>query len=94
MHRHRDYRQRHRARLLTYLSGMTAGNGGGSSAAVIQGDVVVTGDVVANGISLTSHVHPDLTSGGKTGRAGIAATCISIGHALCVAFLRPQDLSA
>ena len=36
--------------LLTYLSGMTAGNGGGSSAAVIQGDVVVT-EAIGGGLS-------------------------------------------
>ena len=54
--------------LLTYLGGMSAGNGGGGSAAEVSGVMNVTGDVVINGVSMTGHVHPDLTSGGKTGK--------------------------
>ncbi|SCB71901.1 MULTISPECIES: phage baseplate assembly protein V [Snodgrassella] len=52
---------------LTYQGGM-AGSGGGSAAASIAGTIKVKGgDVVADGKSLKSHTHPDLTSGGHTG---------------------------
>lgn len=53
--------------LLTYQGGM-AGSGGSGTAAAIQGTVRVTqGDVVADGKSLKTHTHADLTSGGHTG---------------------------
>jgi phage baseplate assembly protein V len=52
---------------LTYQGGM-AGSGGGNAAASIAGTIRVKGgDVVADGKSLKSHTHPDLTSGGNTG---------------------------
>lgn len=51
--------------LLTYLSGMSAGNGKGSSAAVIKGDVEVTGEVIVNGIRVSTHIHTG-DSGGTT----------------------------
>lgn len=51
--------------LLTYRSGMQ-GTGGSGASAVIDGDVSVTGDVMAGGISLRGHVH-DEHDGGTTG---------------------------
>lgn len=53
--------------LLTYLSGMSAGNGKGGSTAQISGNVEVEGDVVINGISFLGHLHTG-DSGGKTGK--------------------------
>ena len=53
--------------LLTYLSGMSAGNGNGGSTAQISGNVEVEGDVVINGISFLGHLHTG-DSGGKTGK--------------------------
>ena len=53
---------------LTYQGGM-AGSGGGGTAASITGTIKVEGgDVLADGKSLKSHTHPDLTSGGNTGK--------------------------
>lgn len=56
--------------LLTYTAGLAASNGAGGTAADIKGTVKVEGDIRLNGVSLwhylTKHVHPDLTSGGKT----------------------------
>lgn len=51
--------------LLTYRSGMQ-GTGGSGASAVIDGDVSVTGDVVAGNISHRGHVH-DEHDGGTTG---------------------------
>ncbi len=49
---------------LTYEAGMT-GTGGAGASATITGLVNVTGDVVANGISLTGHHHGGVESGGS-----------------------------
>lgn len=48
--------------LLTYQSGMS-GTGGAGAAAIIDGHVQVTGDVVAGGISLIHHIHSDPQGG-------------------------------
>ncbi|WP_230338357.1 hypothetical protein [Paralysiella testudinis] len=54
---------------LTYMQGMS-GNGGSGAAATINGTLhTVGGDVLADGVSLKQHTHPDLTSGGNTGAA-------------------------
>lgn len=52
--------------LLTYTAGMNGLSSGGGAAAVIQGDVQASGDVVASGISLTGHVHGGVLPGGTT----------------------------
>lgn len=52
--------------LLTYTAGMNGLSSGGGAAAVIQGDVQTSGDVVASGISLTGHVHGGVLPGGAT----------------------------
>ncbi|MBX9612427.1 MAG: phage baseplate assembly protein V [Burkholderiales bacterium] len=53
--------------LLTYTAGMHGMAGGsGATAAVIQGEVVATGDVVSGGVSLQSHVHSGVKGGGDT----------------------------
>lgn len=52
---------------LTYLGGMS-GSGVSGAAATIKGSIQVEGgDVVADGVSLKTHTHPDMTSGGDTG---------------------------
>jgi phage baseplate assembly protein V len=52
--------------LLTYQGGM-AGSGGsaGGAAAVIQGSVLVSEDVVAGGVSQVHHAHPNIERGGE-----------------------------
>ncbi|WP_455933746.1 phage baseplate assembly protein V [Neisseria sp.] len=50
--------------LFTYTAGMS-GKGGGGAAAVIDGSLVATEDVMAAGISVKEHIH-DGDSGGKT----------------------------
>lgn len=52
--------------LLTYLAGMVGIGGAGGVSATIQGKVQVRDDVVANGISLVSHVHSGVQSGPST----------------------------
>ncbi len=54
---------------LTYLGGMAGSGGDGISASITGSINVESGDVVADGISLKTHTHPDLTSGGQTGQA-------------------------
>lgn len=49
--------------LLTYTAGMHGIGSGGGVAAVIQGEVQTTGDVVAGGIRLQSHVHSGVQGG-------------------------------
>ncbi|QKJ86690.1 baseplate assembly protein [Paramixta manurensis] len=51
--------------LLTYQGGMT-GTGGNGSVATINGTMQVTGDVVINGIKISTHKHAG-DSGGTTG---------------------------
>lgn len=50
--------------LFTYTAGMS-GKGGDGAAAVIDGSLVATEDVMAAGISVKEHIH-DGDSGGKT----------------------------
>lgn len=46
--------------LLSYLAGLSGSNAAGGAAGTIQGTLEVTGgDVTADGISLTGHVHPE-----------------------------------
>lgn len=55
--------------LLTYQAGM-AGSGGSGAAAVISGNIAVTGgDVSADGIMLKSHGHIEQGDGNRTGNA-------------------------
>lgn len=55
--------------LLTYQGGMAGSGGSGGAAAVIEGTVQATGDVVASGISLTSHTHGGVRAGGESSGA-------------------------
>ena len=55
---------------LTYMQGMSGFGGGGGAVATINGTLQTrNGDVLADNISLKQHTHPDLTSGGNTGKA-------------------------
>ncbi|MDZ5456999.1 phage baseplate assembly protein V [Azohydromonas lata] len=53
--------------LFTYQAGMAgSGSAGRGAAAVIQGTVETTNDVIANGISLTGHTHTGVRAGGES----------------------------
>lgn len=47
--------------MLTYVSGLTGS--GGSSTAVLTGNVVVDGEVTANGVNLSTHTHGGVDTG-------------------------------
>lgn len=50
--------------LLTYAAGMVGTGTGAGAAAIINGSIETTGDVVAGGISLISHPHGGVQRGG------------------------------
>lgn len=58
--------------LLTYTAGMHGIAGDGGVAAVIQGQVHTTGDVVAGGISVLTHIHGGVSPGASTSAGPVA----------------------
>lgn len=51
--------------LLTYTAGLSASNAGGGDAANIQGNVIIDGELIVNGINIGKHIHEG-DSGGET----------------------------